>query len=125
MLLNVTTRTRVAKPGWASLYAVLAACIPAAAQAQETEALEEVEVIGITPTHGVGLPKDKIPVNVQSATAADLQRSLDVDLSGYLNRNLGSINLNEAQSNTLQPDLQYRGFTASPLLGLPQGMAGT
>jgi len=40
-----------------------------------------------------------------------------------MNRNLGSVTINEAQSNPLQPDVQYRGFTLSPLLGLPQGLA--
>jgi hypothetical protein len=34
-----------------------------------------------------------------------------------------SVFINEAQSNPLQPDLMYCGFTASPLLGLPQGLA--
>ncbi|MDX1562605.1 MAG: TonB-dependent receptor, partial [Gammaproteobacteria bacterium] len=31
--------------------------------------------------------------------------------------------VNEAQNNPLQPDVQYRGFVGSPLLGLPQGIA--
>jgi outer membrane receptor protein involved in Fe transport len=31
--------------------------------------------------------------------------------------------VNEVQSNPLQPDVQYRGFVGSPLLGLPQGLA--
>ncbi|MGQ0657731.1 MAG: TonB-dependent receptor [Chromatiales bacterium] len=106
-----------------ALCAAVAAGLAANAQAQDTEALEEVEVIGITPTHGVGLPKDKIPVNVQSATAEDLDRQHNLDLSDYLNRNLGSVTINAAQNNPLQPDVQYRGFTASPLLGLPQGLA--
>lgn len=95
----------------------------AGAEEPATETLQEVEVIGVTPTHGVGLPKEKIPVNVQSATSEDLERSNNLDLTDYLNRNLGSVNINEAQGNTLQPDVQYRGFTASPLLGLPQGLA--
>jgi outer membrane receptor protein involved in Fe transport len=40
-----------------------------------------------------------------------------------MRRNLGSVYVNEAQSNPLQPDVQYRGFSGSPLLGLPQGLA--
>ena len=85
--------------------------------------LEEVVVIGVTPSHGAGLPTGKIPYNVQAATSEDIERSESLDLSDFLNRNLGSVNLNEAQNNPLQPDLQYRGFTASPLLGLAQGLA--
>jgi outer membrane receptor protein involved in Fe transport len=85
--------------------------------------VEPIEVIGITPTHGTGLPKTKVPANVQSATSEDLQRAQSLDLSEFLNQSLGSVHVNEAQSNPLQPDVQYRGFTASPLLGLPQGLA--
>ncbi len=40
-----------------------------------------------------------------------------------MKRNLGSVFVNDAQSNPLQPDVQYRGFVGSPLLGLPQGLA--
>ena len=38
-------------------------------------------------------------------------------------RAMGSVSINSAQGNPLQLDVQFRGFTASPLLGLPQGLA--
>ncbi|MEN8260458.1 MAG: TonB-dependent receptor [Pseudomonadota bacterium] len=85
--------------------------------------LDTVEVIGVTPVHGVGLEKSKIPYSVQSANSEDLERTQSLDLTQYMNRNLGSVTVNDAQNNPLQPDIQYRGFTASPLLGLPQGIA--
>lgn len=84
---------------------------------------ESIEVIGITPSHGTGLPEDMIPFSIQSATAEEIDRSKSLALSDFLNRNLGSVIINEAQNNPLQPDVQYRGFTSSPLLGLPQGIA--
>jgi outer membrane receptor protein involved in Fe transport len=84
---------------------------------------ESIEVIGITPSHGTGLPEDMIPFSIQTATAEDIDRSKSLSLSDFLNRNLGSVIINEAQNNPLQPDIQYRGFTSSPLLGLPQGIA--
>jgi len=84
---------------------------------------EAIEVIGITPTHGIGLPEELIPFNVQSASSNELEQSQSLDLTDFMNRNLGSVTINEAQSNPLQPDVQYRGFTLSPLLGLPQGLA--
>ncbi len=89
----------------------------------QTDELEDVTVIGVTPTHGVGLPENQIPFNVQSATSADLEESQSFDLTDYINRNLGSVTLNDAQNNPLQSDVQYRGFTLSPLLGLPQGLS--
>jgi iron complex outermembrane recepter protein len=92
-------------------------------ETQAPVAIKPVEVIGITPTHGTGLPKTKVPANVQSATAEALARNQSLDLSDYMNRHLGSVHINEAQDNPLQPDVQYRGFTASPLLGLAQGLA--
>lgn len=88
----------------------------------EVEEQEVIEVIGITPTHGIGLPETRIPYNVQSATAADLEASQALDITDYMNRYLGSISVNDAQNNPLQKDVQYRGFTASPLLGQPQGI---
>ena len=65
--------------------------------ATNTEAMRAIEVVGVTPTHGIGLPKDKIPTHIQSATNADLQRSQSLDLSDFMNQNLGSVNINAAQ----------------------------
>ena len=89
----------------------------------ESVVLPELQVIGVSPVHGVGLPKNKIPTNIQSVTNVDIDRSEALDLSSFMSRNLSSVNLNSAQNNPLQPDLNYRGYSASPLLGLPQGMS--
>ena len=85
--------------------------------------LDEIVVIGTTPTGNLGRELGKIPFNAQTVTADDLSRSLSLDIADQLNSSLASVSLNAAQNNPLQPDLQYRGFTASPLLGLPQGIA--
>lgn len=91
--------------------------------AQNAEQIDEIEVIGITPTHGIGFPEELIPTNVQSASSDDLDQSQSLDLTEFMQRNLGSVSINAAQNNPLQPDVQYRGYTASPLLGLPPGIA--
>ena len=93
------------------------------AAAEAVEKKQTVEVIGTTPAHGVGLPEELIPFNVQTATSEDLDRSQSLGLTDFMNRNLGSITINDAQNNPLQADIQYRGYTLSPLLGLPQGLA--
>ena len=96
--------------------------LPGITAAQET--LEEITVIGVTPSRdGAGLPEDKIPYRVQSASAEDIDRSQSLDISDFLRHNLASITHNDAQNNPLQPDIQYRGYAASPLLGLAQGMS--
>lgn len=105
--------------------ALAASAVPVLVSAQDsnTETMETIEVIGVTPTLGVGLPEEKIPYAVQSADAEDLNRAKSLDITDYMNRNFIGVNINDAQNNPLQPDVQYRGYTASPLLGLPQGLA--
>lgn len=85
--------------------------------------IEEVEVIGTTPTPGTEVEIFRVPHRVVSISSEDLDASMTSQISDYLARRVGGVFINEAQSNPLQPDLQYRGFTLSPLLGLPQGLA--
>ena len=94
-----------------------------AVSAEDSIELTDIEVIGTTPLHGVGLPADMIPSNVQTATAEDIEKVQSLDLSDFMTRTLGSVNINSAQNNPYQPDVNYRGFSATPLLGMPQGLA--
>lgn len=82
-----------------------------------------VDVVANTPLAGVGLSLDEIPAPVQAATERDLQQSGALDLSDFLNRRLNGVYLNEIQGNPFQPDVNFRGFTASPILGTPQGLS--
>ncbi len=77
----------------------------------------------MTPVPGQGLPRDQLPAQVQTVRAAELERSHATDLAAFLARRLGSVHLNELQGNPFQPDLNFRGFTASPLLGTQQGLS--
>ncbi len=60
---------------------------------------------------------------MQSATNEDIERTHALDLTEFMKRSLGSVYVNDIQNNPLQPDLNYRGYTASPLLGTPQGLS--
>jgi outer membrane receptor protein involved in Fe transport len=82
-----------------------------------------VDVIGTTPLPGVDLPLDKIPSPAQSGLARDIDESGALDLSDFLNRRMNGVYVNEVQGNPFQPDVNYRGYTASPLLGTPQGLS--
>lgn len=64
---------------------------------------------------------ERVPANVQSATAEDIERLQALDVTDFLRRDFGSVSINHAQNNPLQPDVTFRGFTASPLLGLSPG----
>ncbi|HXM81892.1 MAG TPA: TonB-dependent receptor [Burkholderiales bacterium] len=112
--------------GWAAL-AAFAASLAAHAQTTGNPATATegpvVEVIGIRPVPGLGTPLREIPAVVQSATARELGERDANDVADHLARHFAGINLNDAQGNPFQQTLQYRGFTASPLLGLPQGLS--
>jgi len=82
--------------------------------------LEEVVVLA---PYGTGIDPALVPANAQRAVAEQLQRSQALDLTDFLNRQFNSVSINHAQNNPLQPDFNFRGFTASPLLGLPQGLS--
>lgn len=85
--------------------------------------LPPVEVVSDTPLMVSGVPVNKIPAPVHTVTSEQLDRYQSVSLPDYMRWNLGSVTVNDAQNNPFQPDVQFRGFTASPLLGLPQGLA--
>ncbi len=99
-----------------------ALCAAAHVHAQPTAPADTIEVIGTTPLGGATDPS-RVAANVQTATAEEIREQGTLDLAEYMRRNFGSVFVNDAQSNPLQPDVQYRGFVGSPLLGLPQGLA--
>jgi len=84
---------------------------------------ETVEVVGTTPIHGLGIDRNRIPASVHTATADALAATGAITVGEQLNRAVPSVHVNEATTNPFQPDLQFRGFVGSPLLGLPQGLA--
>ena len=103
--------------------AVVATLLAPALAAQGIEPpMEQIEVVGSTP---LGAPADpsRLASNVQTATAEQIRARGALELADFMRQSLASVFVNEAQSNPLQPDLQYRGFVGSPLLGLPQGIA--
>ena len=82
-----------------------------------------VDVVEATPLPGTDLPLDQIPAPVQTATAHDLEQSGALDLSDLLKQRLAGVHINENQENPYQPDVNYRGYTASSLLGTPEGIS--
>ena len=86
-------------------------------------ATAQVDVVATTPLAGSGLNVRDIPAPVQTATQQDIQNSMALDLPDFFNRRLSGVNVNENQGNPFQADVNYRGYTASPLLGTPQGLS--
>ena len=82
-----------------------------------------IDVIGTMPLAGVNLLRNEIAGAVQTGSQSAIENSGALDLSGFLNRRLQGVHVNEIQGNPFQADLNYRGYTASPLLGTPQGIS--
>jgi outer membrane receptor protein involved in Fe transport len=83
----------------------------------------KVDVVATMPLPGVDLTADQIAVPVQTATQADIEQSGALDLSDFMSRRMNGVYLNEMQGNPYQPDVNFRGYTASPLLGTPEGVS--
>lgn len=96
---------------------------PAQDPAQPPRFETQVEVVTATPIQGLEIDRDKVPSNVQVLTSEALERTGGTTIGERLALGAQSVHLNEATTNPFQPDIQFRGFVGSPLLGLPQGMA--
>ncbi len=98
---------------------------PAARAANPAEVLElpQVQVVGTTLLPGSAVPLAKLPANAQLFTSKDLKRQGSTSLTDFLEANATGLTVNAAQGNPHQPDINVRGFSASPLLGTPQGIS--
>ena len=95
---------------------------PAPMPAAELD-LPEIDVVATAPLPGAGIDRAKVPANIQSLSAADLARDSVSSVTNALADRAGSININDTLGSDFQPDVLYRGFAASPVLGSPQGLA--
>ena len=90
--------------------------------------LDKVEVRAkrfyeVGPLPGLGLTKEEIPGNVQSISAQEIKEAHSLSITDLMNRKLQSVTVNDYQGNPFQMDVQYRGFTAGPQIGTPQGLS--
>jgi len=92
-------------------------------EAQPAVKLQPVEVIGTAALPGIGTPLNEVPANVQTIKAGDMGSQRALNVSDALDRSAGSVNINDTAGNPFQHDVNFRGFTASPALGTPQGLS--
>jgi iron complex outermembrane receptor protein len=117
-----------------------AACVHAAAvHAQENSAPTQVALASLSSVQALQLPSvwvqatalpggwsidmDKVPANIQTLSAQELSVDGSASMARALDTRLGSVNVNDNLNDPFQPDVLYRGFAASPVLGTPQGLA--
>lgn len=125
-----TLAPRLAASNYRLRMTVIATAVAALCQASTglsaentLQVLPTVEIVGTTPLPGIGLPIDKVPANVQTVKGKALEEQRSLTIADYMAQNMTGVNVNESQNNPFQPNVNFRGFTASPLLGTPQGLS--
>ena len=100
---------------------------PAAVLENVTMALaassNKVDVVSATPLAGTDLSVDQIPGPVQTATAEDIAASGALSLTELMDRRLNGVFVNDMAGSPFQTDVNFRGYTASPILGTPEGIS--
>jgi outer membrane receptor protein involved in Fe transport len=107
---------------WLSvLTAVSLACAHAAPET--SDAVEQIVVVGTTPVPGSTLSQDQVVESTHVLGPSDIDRTGIPSLTGALLENVASVTINDTEGNVFQPDILFRGFTASPVAGTPEGIA--
>jgi hypothetical protein len=98
---------------------------PASAQApsEPIYVIPKIDVIGVSPVQGSGIERDRVPANVITIDRNAAKQGDPLSLGDVLDQRLGSASRSDSQNNPFQPSINVRGFTASPILGEPQGLA--
>ncbi|WP_410708189.1 TonB-dependent receptor [Bradyrhizobium sp. BWA-3-5] len=76
-----------------------------------------------TPTAGSGTDVDKVPAAINAVGAAQIARTGSLNIADALQQQVPGINTSGTTGNPFQPDIEFRGFVASPVAGTPQGLA--
>ena len=84
---------------------------------------QQVDVVAVSPLLGAPIDREIVAASIAVITSDEIGTRTGAAISSRLNERFGSVSLEDTTTNLFQPTLRFRGFTASPLLGLPQGIA--
>lgn len=87
------------------------------------EVSEGASEVRMSPVGGSEIPLAKVPGSVGRATAADEMRAGTPTPENILQARVPGVIVTDLQGNEFQTDVQYRGFSSSPVNGVPQGLA--
>jgi iron complex outermembrane recepter protein len=96
---------------------------PQPARPTPSQAAPTQPAVTATATESGGIDRDKVPSNTQVLTTADFSHTRSSNVLDALSKNIAGASLSDQSGNAFQRNLDYRGFTASPVPGTPQGLA--
>jgi outer membrane receptor protein involved in Fe transport len=114
---------RVIRLAAAALLAVTAARAQQSATDAPATPVREVVVIARTPFDGADLPVAEAPAALAVVTAGDIARQGSQNIVDVLLQRVPSVSTNSETGNDFEPDVQFRGFVATSLSGVPEGLA--
>ena len=79
--------------------------------------------VKMSPFGASSIPVEKVPAAVSQVTATDFKRDETVIPQEALQARVPGIIVGDLQGNQFQTNVQYRGFEASPVNGVAQGLA--
>ncbi|QDW37364.1 TonB-dependent receptor [Bradyrhizobium sp. KBS0727] len=84
-----------------------------------------VYVYSTTPAAGSGssIDVDKIAASVNFVDATRIARTGSLNITDALLQQVPGVSISEVAGNPFQPNVEFRGFVASPVAGTPQGLA--
>jgi outer membrane receptor protein involved in Fe transport len=85
--------------------------------------LPKLVVYPTTPISGSGIDPEKVPASVNLVDANQIKQTGSLNIGDALQQYVPGIIVNEVAGNPFQPNVQFRGFVASPVAGTPQGLA--
>jgi outer membrane receptor protein involved in Fe transport len=85
--------------------------------------LKRVFIYPTTPLGGADADPDKVPASINAIDAGQIKQTGSLNISDALVKYVPGITINEVSGNPFTPNVQFRGFVASPVSGTPQGLA--
>jgi outer membrane receptor protein involved in Fe transport len=82
-----------------------------------------IPVTAPLPGPAKGTDVDKVPSSVSLIDSSQIERTGSLNVTDALQQAVPSIDIQEVNGNPFTPNVQYRGFVASPIDGTPQGLA--
>lgn len=110
------------KPVFLAVVGVIAATSTVYAADKAIKA-DTVTVYSGTPLPGIGLPLNRIPANIQIADPKGVANQAGVSIADYMSNNMQGVSVTDMTGSPWQPEINFRGYSSSPLLGNSQGLS--
>ena len=72
---------------------------------------------------GIEIDRNRVPNSNQTIKNKDLETSFSTTFVDIMGQKLSGVTIKDVQNSPFQKNVDYRGFTAAPLLGESQGLA--